>query len=255
VAPGHVQGLYLPGTSRLHRLPPECKLLAVFAFVLLVVATPREQFWAFGAFALVLVAVARVGRVPLLLLAKRLVIEAPFVLFAVLLPFVSRGDRVEVLGLSLSESGLLAAFNILAKATLGATATILLASTTDVRDLVRGLEKLRLPRGFVAILTFMVRYADVVAGEMRRMKVARASRGYEPRNLLQAKAVGASAGALFLRAYERGERVYLAMVSRGWSGSMPVLDERRATRRQWATALSLPAVAAAVTAGAWTAQL
>ncbi|HVM26104.1 MAG TPA: cobalt ECF transporter T component CbiQ [Mycobacteriales bacterium] len=252
---GHESGLYRPGTSLVHRLPPECKLLAVFAFVLAVVATPREQFWAFGVFALVLVAVARLAQVPLLLLLRRLVIEVPFVLFAVLLPFVSQGERVDVLGVSLSESGLLAGFNILAKATLGATATILLATTTDVRGLLRGLERLRLPRSFLAILSFMIRYADVIAGEMQRMKVARASRGYDPRSLLQARALAASAGALFLRAYERGERVYLAMVSRGWTGSMPMLDERRATSSQWATALALPAAAVVISASAWTVHL
>jgi cobalt/nickel transport system permease protein len=251
---GHSHGLYRAGTSRLHRLAPECKLLAVFLFVVVVVATPREQFWAFGAFALVLVAVAAVGQVPLPYVLRRLVVEVPFVLFAVALPFVARGDRIDVLGLSLSESGLLAAFNILAKATLGASATILLAATTDVRGLLRGLERLRLPRSFVAILSFMIRYADVIAAEMSRMKVARASRGYDPRNLLQARALAASAGALFLRAYERGERVYLAMVSRGWTGSMPLLDERRATSTQWTTAMVLPAVALVVSAGAWTVQ-
>ena len=252
---GHAQGLYRPGTSPLHRLPPECKLLAVFLFVLVVVATPREQFWAFGVFALVLVAVGAIGRIAFGFVLRRLVIEVPFLLFAVLLPFVARGDRIEVLGLSLSESGLLAAFNILAKATLGGTATILLAATTDVRGLLRGLEKLRLPRSFLAILSFMIRYADVIAGEMQRMKVARLSRGYDPRNLLQARALAASAGALFLRAYERGERVYLAMVSRGWSGSMPVLDERRPTRPQWATAMVLPALALVVSTSAWTVHL
>jgi cobalt/nickel transport system permease protein len=48
--------------------------------------------------------------------------------------------------------------------------------------------------------------------------------------------------------------VYLAMVSRGWTGSMPVLDDRRATSTQWATALSLPGVAIVVSASAWVAQ-
>lgn len=252
---GHTWGLYRPGNSVLHRLPPECKLLAVFAFVLVVVATPREQVWAFGLFALVVAALARLGHVPLTLLAKRLVIEAPFVLFAVLLPFVARGDRVDLLGLSLSESGLWAAFNILAKATLGASATILLATTTDVRGLLRGLERLRLPRSFLAILTFMIRYVDVIAGEMRRMGTALAARGYEPRNLLQTRALAASAGALFLRSYERGERVHLAMVSRGWNGSLPVLDDSRATAAQWRTALTLPAVAVTISTAAWAAQL
>jgi cobalt/nickel transport system permease protein len=254
VGGGHAHGLYRPGTSPLHRLPPECKLLAVFSFVLVVVATPREQFWAFGVFALVLAVVVSIARVPFGFVAKRLVIEVPFVLFAVLLPFVAQGERAEVLGVRLSESGLLAAFNILAKATLGAIATITLAATTDVRDLLHGLERLRLPRSFVAILSFMIRYADVIAGEMQRMKVARASRGYDPRTLLQARALAASAGALFLRAYERGERVYLAMVSRGWSGSMPVLDERRASSQQWATAMTLPLAALVVSLSAWSAQ-
>jgi cobalt/nickel transport system permease protein len=251
---GHAHALYRAGSTPLHRLPPQCKLLAVFLFVLVVVATPREQFWAFAVYALVLVGVAALGRVPAGFVLRRLVIEIPFVLFALSLPFFAQGERVDVAGLSLSESGLLASFNILAKATLGATATILLGATTEVRALLRGLEKLRLPRSFVAIATFMIRYADVIAGEMQRMKVARASRGYDPRSLLQARALAASAGALFLRSYERGERVYLAMVSRGYTGQLPLLGEHDATRAQWATALVLPALALVVNAGAWTAQ-
>ena len=101
----------------------------------------------------------------------------------------------------------------------------------------------------------MIRYVDVITGEMQRMKVARASRGYDPKNLLQVKALAASAGALFIRAYERGERVYLAMVSRGYTGSLPLLDQSRPTRQQWASALALPAAAVVVTAGAWSVQL
>jgi cobalt/nickel transport system permease protein len=254
VAAGH-HVLHRPGDTLLHRLPPQCKLLAVLLFVLVVVATPREQFWAFGAYALLLVGVMALAHVPPGWLVRRLVVEVPFLLFAVLLPFVSRGERVDVLGLSLSESGLLAGWNIVAKAVLGGTATLLLAATTDVRALLRGLERLRLPRPFVAIATFMIRYVDVIVGEMQRMKVARASRGYDPKHLLQAKALAASAGALFIRSYERGERVYLAMVSRGWTGSLPLLEETAPSRTQWATAMVLPAAALVVSAGAWGVQL
>jgi cobalt/nickel transport system permease protein len=87
--------------------------------------------------------------------------------------------------------------------------------------------------------------------EVRRMRVARISRGYDPRWIWQARAVAASAGTLFIRSYERGERVYLAMVSRGYSGAMPVLQELGATRGQWLAALSVPAAAALVAATAW----
>ena len=194
---------------------------------------------------------ARVAGVPLPLLARRLVIELPFLLFAVLLPVVGQGERVEVLGVPLAREGLWAAWNILVKGTLGVTASLLVAATTPVPELLRGLERLRLPRAFTTVAGFMVRYADVIADELRRMRVARLSRGYDPRWIWQARAVAATAGALFIRSYERGERVYLAMVSRGYAGSMPVLDELAASRRQWLAALTVPATAALVAAAAW----
>jgi cobalt/nickel transport system permease protein len=251
VAAGHAHPLYLPGASPLHRAPPQCKIAASLLFVLAVVATPREAVWAYGAYALLLIGLARVGRVPLPLLARRLVIEVPFVLFAVLLPVVGQGERVEVLGLPLAREGLWAAWNILVKGTLGVTASLILAATTPVPELLRGLERLRLPRAFTTIAGFMVRYADVIADELRRMRIARLSRGYDPRWIWQARAVAATAGALFIRSYERGERVYLAMVSRGYAGSMPVLEELAATRRQWLAALAVPAAAAVVALTAW----
>jgi cobalt/nickel transport system permease protein len=251
VGAGHAHPLYLRGTSPLHRARPQCKIAASLLFTLAVVATPREAVWAYGVHALLLAAVARLGRVPLPFVARRLVVELPFLLFALFLPFVGQGERVEVLGLPLASDGLWAAWNILAKATLGVAASVLVAATTPVPELLRGLERLRIPRAFTAVAGFMVRYADVIAGEVRRMRIARLSRGYDPRWIWQARAVAASAGALFIRSYERGERVYLAMVSRGYAGSMPVLDELEATRRQWLAALLVPAAAALVAAAAW----
>jgi cobalt/nickel transport system permease protein len=251
VGTGHAHPLYLPGASPLHRARPQCKIAATLLFVLAVVATPREALWAYGLYALLLVGLARVGRVPLAFLVGRLVIEVPFLAFAVLLPVVGQGERVEVLGLSLAREGLWAGWNILAKGTLGVAASVLLAATTPVPELLRGLERLRLPRAFTTIAGFMVRYADVIADELRRMRVARLSRGYDPRWLWQAKAVAATAGALFIRSYERGERVYLAMVSRGYAGAMPVLEDLAASRREWLAALATPAAAALVAATAW----
>jgi cobalt/nickel transport system permease protein len=251
VGTGRAHPLHLPGTSPLHRARPQCKVAASLLFVLAVVATPREAVWAYGLYALLLAGLARVARVPLALLARRLVIELPFLLFAVLLPFVGQGERVAVLGVPLATDGLWAAWNILVKGTLGVTASLLVAATTPVPELLRGLERLRLPRAFTTVAGFMVRYADVIADELRRMRIARLSRGYDPRWIWQARAVAATAGALFIRSYERGERVYLAMVSRGYAGTMPVLDDLAASRRQWLAALTVPAAAALVAATAW----
>ncbi|MEV4171923.1 cobalt ECF transporter T component CbiQ [Nonomuraea sp. NPDC049709] len=248
---GHHHQLYLPGDSVVHRLPPQCKLLAIFAFALVVVATPRERFWAFAAYAVLLAGVAVAARVPVTYVLRRMVIEVPFVLFAFLIPVIGLGERTTVLGLSLSVPGLWAAWNILAKATLGVIASILLAATTEPRTILIGAQRLRLPSLLVQIAMFMLRYMDVIMDEMRRMRVARESRGFEARNFRHIGVIARSAGALFIRSYERGERVHLAMLSRGYSGQMPIIQDLSASVRQWGIALALPAIALAVLGLTW----
>jgi cobalt/nickel transport system permease protein len=248
---GHAHRLYLHGHSPVHGLPPHTKLAAVLAFVVVVVSTPREAMWAFGLYALLLGFVAHRARVPAGLLLKRLLIEVPFVAFAVLMPFVAEGERVDALGLSLSVDGLWGAWNVLAKGTLGVAASVLLASTTELRELLLGLQRLRLPPLLVQIASFMIRYGDVITDEMRRMRIARESRGFEARGVRHWGVLAKSAGALFIRSYERGERVHLAMISRGYAGSLPVIDEVTASRAQWSYALTLPVAALVVCVLGW----
>jgi cobalt/nickel transport system permease protein len=125
-------------------------------------------------------------------------------------------------------------------------AATLLAATTEPRSLLRGLERLRLPQVLVQILMFMIRYADVVGGELRRMRVARESRGFQARHLGALRVLGTAAGSLFIRSYERGERVHLAMLSRGYSGRLPTGPVTAVGARSWALALSLPLAAGTV---------
>ncbi|MGN9793510.1 cobalt ECF transporter T component CbiQ [Streptomyces sp. OZ13] len=249
---GHAHKLYRHGHSPVHALPAHCKLLAVLGFVLVVVSTPREAVWAFGLYAVLLGTAAAVARIPAGFLLRRLLIEIPFVAFALLMPFVVPGEQTEVLGISLSVPGLWGAWNILAKGTLGVAASVILASTTELRSLLLGLQRLRLPSLLVQIASFMIRYGDVIADEMRRMSIARRSRGFEARGVRHWGVLAKSAGALFIRSYERGERVHLAMVSRGYTGTMPVLDDVRATRAQWSYAAALPVTALAVCLLGWT---
>ncbi|MET9551347.1 cobalt ECF transporter T component CbiQ [Streptomyces sp. NPDC006645] len=249
---GHAHKLYRHGHSPVHALPPHCKLAAVLCFVLVVVSTPREAVWAFGLYAVLLAGVAVLARVPAGFLLRRMLIEVPFVAFAVLMPFVVPGDQVRFLGLSLSVPGLWGAWNVLAKGTLGVAASVLLASTTELRALLLGLERLRLPPMLVQIASFMIRYGDVITDELRRMSIARRSRGFEARGVRHWGVLGKSAGALFIRSYERGERVHLAMMSRGYTGTMPVIDELTASRAQWTSAAALPLTALVVCLLGWT---
>ena len=240
-------------SSPIHRLPAHVKIVAVLVFVIGVVATLYTAVVAFAVDAIAVIIVAAIAGMAPWTLARRLVIELPFVAFALLLPFVARGPNVEVLGLSLSENGLWSAWNILAKGTLGVAASVILAATTPVGDLLTGADRLRIPKAFTAIAGFMVRYGEVMVGELDRLRIARISRGDNPRWIWQAWAVATTAGALFVRSFERGERVHLAMVSRGFTGTWPqTVALPAAAPTTWFAALSVSAVAATGAITAWT---
>ena len=236
---GHSHALYVHEHSVVHRLDPAVKVVAAFGSVVAIAITPREALVAFGIYALTIAALTRVARIPARFVVIRLVGIAPFVLFALLIPFVADGPTSRVLGMELSVDGLWAMWNILAKATLGAAVTIVLTATTEVADIIGALGRLRVPALFTAIASFMMRYLELTADELRRMRVAMTARGYDPRWLTQAKPIATSAGALFVRSYERGERVHAAMIARGFTGEMPALDTRTAGGAQWAGGIGL----------------
>lgn len=250
-AGGHVHALYRHGNSFVHRLPAHLKLVGGVGFVVGIVATPREAFWAFALFAGALTAFSVIARLRPGFLASRMLVEVPFVAVAVLLPFFGGGDKVEVLGLTLSEPGLWTMWNILVKATLGLWAAVILGSTTAVPDVLAGLERLRLPPAIIAITGFMLRYVDVVLGQFGRMRRAMESRAYRPRSLRGSRPLGAAVGTLFVRSFERGERVYLAMASRGFTGAMPASGAAPARAGQWAVVAALLAAAWSVATIGW----
>lgn len=242
--PAHAHALYVHGHSPVHHVPAHVKLIALVLFITAVVITPREAFWAFAVLATLLGVGIVAAELPMKLVARRMLVEVPFVLFAIALPFVGGGDRVDVLGVGLSEEGLWAAWTILAKATLGVGASVLLSSTTEVPKILAAMQRLRVPRVLTAVTGFMVRYLDVITGELSRRRIAMASRGHEARWLWQGESIAASAASLFVRSYERGERVHQAMVARGYTGEMPTTATQEAVpASQWATGLAVPAVA------------
>lgn len=211
----HGHKLHFHGHSPVHRAPAHLKLLALLGFMLAVVATPGDRYPVFAGYLGVLAVVIAVSRVPLTYLLPRMVVEVPFVVFAVLMPFIASGPQTEFLGLTVSEHGLTAAGSLLIKGTLGVLASLTLAATTEPHHLLAGLTRLRLPHQLVQIMAFMIRYLDVVTDELRRMRIARESRGFRASSVRQWGVLAGTTSALFIRSYERGERVHLAMLSRG----------------------------------------
>ncbi len=219
---GHdlIDHLYIHDHTRIHNLPGHLKVIGALSFIFVVVATPSREYLAFLFYFAGLLALARLAKLPYRKLAKRMLIEIPFVFFAVLIPFATPGEKIVVLGLSVSPEGLWVAFGILAKSTLGVMTSIILSATTQSRELLTSFRKLKVPDTLIQIASFMFRYTAVVIDELNRMKVARQSRGFEARGVRDWRILGQSIGALFVRAYERGERVHLAMLSRGYEGNL-----------------------------------
>ena len=95
----------------------------------------------------------------------------------------------------------------------------------------------------VQIASFMLRYVNVISDEMERMKIARQSRGFDATGVKHWKVIATSAAALFIRSYERGERVHLAMLSRGFDGELPHTEVKSVGARAWLRALTIPTFA------------
>ena len=245
---GHDVGerLYLHRHSLVHSLPSHLKIISAIAFILIVVSTPVTKWPAFIAYFLWLLTVVSIAKIPFLLLFKRSLIEIPFVFFAILMPFFGSGEKVQVGPFDLYREGLIAGSGIVVKGTLGVMTAIILSTSTTAREILRGLERLKLPVLMVQIASFMLRYVNVVNDEMERMKVARESRGFEATGIKHWKVLATAAGALFIRSYERGERVHLSMLSRGYVGVLPHEEQPHVKSSVWFTALMYPFIAAII---------
>lgn len=178
---GHDVGerLYLHKHSIVHELASHIKIVSAISFILVAVSTPITQWQAFIGYFIWVLIVAAIAKIPFTLLFKRALIEIPFIFFAILMPFFGTGERFQLGTFNLYREGLIAGAGIVVKGTLGVLTAIILSTSTTAREILRGLERLRLPALMVQIASFMLRYVNVVNDEMERMKVARESRGFE----------------------------------------------------------------------------
>jgi cobalt/nickel transport system permease protein len=186
-------------------------------------------------------------------LSRGAFVALPFLLAAVPLIFLRAGDplgtvQLGPVALTISGEGLRQFTTIALKSWLSVQVALLLTFTTPFHDLVDALRRLRLPLVMVAIISFMYRYLAVLGEEGARMLRARAARsaaGAGRRSggsiAWRARTTGGMVGALFLRSYERSERIYAAMQARGFEGTLRHLHGRGMTRGEWAVGAILVA--------------
>jgi len=159
---------------------------------------------------------------------RRALMIIPFVLLIGIFNLFRPGEAIVSVGLwhwqfSVTREGLLIFLNVLGKASLSSLSLIVLSSTTRFPNLLKGLEQLRMPRIMVMILSFGYRYMFVLIDEAMRMWRARESRNFGGKWTRQIRTLGHMVGMLFIRSFERGERVHAAMASRGYDGQARAL--------------------------------
>ena len=223
----HSHHLSLHSKSQLHELSPQLKILATLLIVVSIAFSKIINPFQIISHAVIVFLIIRLSNIPLKTYLKRLTLDIPFILFALFLPFLSSGNNDMVFTLFSFEvyrTGLLEMFAILFKATAGLSMGIVLTATTTNIELIYGLQKLKLPPIIIAIMSFSIRYIDVFIDEFKRVKISMQSRGYIEKGIKTLLPIAYASGAMLIRGYERGERVYLSMISRGFTGVIELQD-------------------------------
>ena len=221
---------YSDRDSFIHQLDPRTKFITTLLFILAVVLTPPNRWLAFALYLIIIAVLILLSTVPIGYVLKRSLVIMPFVvMIAIFIPFFKEGEiagsyNIWLWQVTVTYSGLQVLINIVIKAWLSILSLILLTSTTKMTNLLNGLEQLRMPRVMVMILSFMYRYLFILVDEVMRMRQARDSRNFGGGRLWQLRTIGNMLGTLFIRSYERGERVYAAMVARGFNGQTRTLN-------------------------------
>ncbi|MCG6534886.1 MAG: cobalt ECF transporter T component CbiQ [Syntrophales bacterium LBB04] len=221
--------------SPIRSMDPRAKLIAALTFILLVVVTPDGYFLSFGLYAaLVWIAIA-ISRVPSGYILKRSLSILPFALaVSIFLPFITPGPtlwRIDLYYFSanVTTNGLMRFTSLSIKAVLSFFATITLVATTPFGELMKAAGDVGLPSKMVVVLSFMYRYLFIIVDEASHMILARDLRGAGGKSILSAS--GGIVGALLVRSFEHAERLYQAMLLRGYAGAPVTLCATRLQSR------------------------
>ena len=233
---------YLERASAVHRLDPRVKVVVALAFIIAVALLPDGAWMAFTvAFALVMAATLAARLSPWLVI-RRSLLGLPFLLAAVTVLFIpGRVIWTGPLGLEITDAGLARFLSIVARSLVSIQAAVLLTAATRFPDILHALRHLRVPAVLVAIIAFMYRYLFVLVEEVERLLRARAARsarlpGARGGGSLgwRASVAGHMAGQLLVRSLDRSDRVYQAMLARGYRGELLTLAPHAMRPRDWA---------------------
>lgn len=225
---------YIPLKSTVHRLDARIKLPLALAFILVTAFTPHGAWAVYLLLWTILLAAVILSELGITLVLKRALLALPFMLAALPVLFTIPGSplfsfSLGNIDLTASQAGLERFLSIALKSWISVQCAVLLAASTQITDLLKAMRTIRIPRLLVAIIGLMYRYLYVMVAEVQRLLTARASRSGESGHpglkqggslRWRASVTGGMAGNLLLRSFERSDRVYSAMLARGYDGEV-----------------------------------
>ena len=241
---------YHGNDSFIHRLDPRIKVVVTVGFILSNALLPDGAWIAFGLSWLLLLLANRFSNLGMTFTLKRSFVALPFALVAVTVLFSTLGKPLVsfhflIWNFTITNIGLMRFITILIRSWLSVQIAILLVATTRFPDIIHALEHLRIPSILTTIIAFLYRYLFVLGDEVFRLMRAREARSAavavsgqrSGRSAVwQAQVAGHMAGQLFLRSYERSDRVYNAMLARGYTGHLQTTNPHELRRRDYITA-------------------
>jgi cobalt/nickel transport system permease protein len=221
--------------SFIHRLDPRVKVIVTVAFILSNALLPDGAWMAFAVAWLFLLFLNVLSNLGVLFTFKRSFIALPFAIVAITVLFSIPGKALTSFhflfwDLTITDMGWLRFVSIMIRSWLSVQMAIMLVATARFPDIIHALEHLRVPSILTTIIAFLYRYLFVLADEVFRLLRARESRSAAASGTRSGGSVawragvaGNMAGQLFLRSYERSDRVYNAMLARGYAGHMQTM--------------------------------
>lgn len=234
-------------SSPIHELDARVKLVLSLAFILTTALIPHGVWPVYILLLAIIFSVIILSRLGFSYVLKRSSLALPFVLAALPVIFTIKGTPLAsfTLGswlLTISLPGVERFISITLKSWISVQTAIVLASSTRFPELLMAMRAIRIPRLMVAIFGLMWRYLFVLVDEALRLMRARLARSGES-GLSNAKTggsiawraqiTGGMAGSLFLRALERSDRIYNAMISRGYDGEVRTLPLPSLGKAHW----------------------
>ncbi len=214
-------------------LAPRTRLLCVLLLVFASALTANGHWWTWAIYSLGVLVLMLASRVTLPILLQRVAMEGVFIGVLLLSTVFREGGQVvwQWGWLKITTAGLTVLGSVTLKALLSLFVLNILILTTSVPALLHALTALRMPPLLVAILASMYRYLAVLVEEISSMRRAAAARNFSGSGHWQRQVLGNMLGSLFIRTYDRGERVHQAMLARGYQGLPPAPDLPKGGRR------------------------